>query len=106
MTLFFSKLLISGLVSLCAYAVLASGRNIFPNPVNLPFVTIAFVAVETLIIASIYIGIYHTAIDTIFLSVLDDLEKNDGSSSRPYFMTEGMRRVLGKKVILTKQERS
>lgn len=37
------------------------------------------------------------AIDTIFLSALEDMEKNDGTYERPYYMPEKLRRVMGLK---------
>lgn len=35
------------------------------------------------------------AIDTIFLSALEDLEHNDGTDERPYYMPEKLRRIMG-----------
>lgn len=40
--------------------------------------------------------IYKIAIDTIFLSVLEDLDKNDGSHEKPYFMSSEMMEIMHK----------
>ena len=36
------------------------------------------------------------AVDTIFLCFLEDLERNDGSKEKPYFMSKNMQHVVGK----------
>lgn len=68
--------------------------NAFKNGVFDPTVTVVFVIVETYAIASVFFSNYQLAIDTIFLSVLEDLDKNDGSPQRPYYMTDKMMKVL------------
>ena len=40
-------------------------------------------------------SVYTTAVDTIFLCYLEDLERNDGSPSRPYIMSRDLRLTLG-----------
>ena len=40
-------------------------------------------------------SVYSTAVDTIFLCYLEDLERNDGSASRPYVMSRKLRLTLG-----------
>lgn len=96
--LFLSKLVVAGILSFASYAFLLRYPTYF-NVQNL-FVPVCFVAFEGFVISAILFSAYHIAIDTVFLSVLEDLDKNDGSPGRPYFMTEGMRTILGKKVIL------
>ena len=32
-------------------------------------------------------SVYSVAVDTLFLCLLEDLETNDGSVARPYYMT-------------------
>ena len=36
------------------------------------------------------------AVDTLFLCLLEDLERNDGSKERPYFAPAGLLKVVGK----------
>jgi choline transporter-like protein 2/4/5 len=35
-------------------------------------------------------------VDTIFLCFLEDLEHNDGSSEKPFFMSNKLKEILGK----------
>ena len=36
------------------------------------------------------------AVDTLFLCFLEDLERNDGSPQRPYYMSSNLQAILGK----------
>jgi hypothetical protein len=95
--LFLAKLVIVGLNCLIGYFVLLNNPNLFPN-MAYPSLTIALLGLETFLIASVFFGNYQLAIDTIFLSVLEDLEKNDGSPERPYFMSDSIKGIMSKKV--------
>jgi hypothetical protein len=53
---------------------------------------------ESYMISSLLLGIYHNAIDAIFISVLEDLDKNDGSAAKPYFMSPEMKNIMHKEV--------
>jgi len=37
------------------------------------------------------------AIDTLFLCFLQDIEVNDGSKEKPYYMSKRLMKILGKK---------
>ena len=47
------------------------------------------------ITASILFSVFTTAVDTIFLCYLEDLERNDGSPSRPFTMSRQLRLTMG-----------
>ena len=36
------------------------------------------------------------AVDTLFLCFLEDLERNDGTPEKPYYMSKSLRQILGK----------
>lgn len=59
----------------------------------LPVVTIA---VGCFFISSLFFSVYNMAVDTLFLCFLEDLERNDGSEERPYYMSKDMMKILGK----------
>ena len=48
------------------------------------------------LIADIFFGVYEMAVDTLFLCFLEDIERNDGSPEKPYFMSKDLRKILGK----------
>ena len=90
---FFSKLIVTGVMALFAYMYLVyQGHNL--GVVNVPIFTAFLVGVEAFIIASAFFSVYQMAVDTIFLSFLLDLEQNDGSPFRPYYMTDQLKKIL------------
>ena len=56
---------------------------------NYFFTPILFITVGTYFITSSFFGVYSMAVDTIFLSFLQDLKQNDGSKQKPYIMEKG-----------------
>ena len=48
-------------------------------------------------IASGFFKVYQCAIATIFICFLEDLERNDGSAQKPYFMSKSLMKIMGKK---------
>ena len=62
---------------------------------NYAFVPIVVVIIGTFVIVSAFFNVYTMAVDTLLLCVLEDLERNDGSKERPYFMSKGLMKVLG-----------
>lgn len=57
---------------------------------------ISVIIIGTYAIASSFFGVYTMAVDTLFLCFLEDLERNDGTQERPYFMSRGLQKVIGK----------
>jgi len=47
-------------------------------------------------IATSFFNVYAMAVDTLFLCLMEDLERNDGTPERPYFAPKGLLRVVGK----------
>ena len=45
---------------------------------------------------SVFFSVYSTAVDTLFICYLEDMERNDGSSSKPFIMSRQLRLLLGK----------
>ncbi|OWA53451.1 Choline transporter-like protein 5 [Hypsibius exemplaris] len=77
--------------------------NIFPeflqrpsqmNYIAVPLIT---VIIGSYFITSAFFGVYAMAVDTLFLCFLEDLERNDGTLAKPYFMSKNLMRILGKK---------
>lgn len=58
---------------------------------------VGLVSLGTFFIASAFFNVYAMAIDTLFLCLLEDLEKNDGSPDKPYYMSKSLMNVMGKK---------
>uniref|UniRef100_A0A3Q1B6C1 Choline transporter-like protein n=1 Tax=Amphiprion ocellaris TaxID=80972 RepID=A0A3Q1B6C1_AMPOC len=63
---------------------------------NYYWVPILTVVIGAYLIAHSFFSIYAMCVDTLFLCFCDDLERNDGSSNKPYFMSPELHRILGK----------
>uniref|UniRef100_A0A8C4EEY3 Choline transporter-like protein n=1 Tax=Dicentrarchus labrax TaxID=13489 RepID=A0A8C4EEY3_DICLA len=58
-----------------------------------PLLTVIF---GSYMIADGFFNVYSMCVDTLFLCFCEDLERNDGSSSRPYYMSPGLHKILRK----------
>jgi solute carrier family 44 (choline transporter-like protein), member 2/4/5 len=83
--LFTSKIIVAAINGFGIYMYLTYVPNNFGTIRN-PYVIVAVGTVAAFIVAMAFFSIYHMAIDTIYLSALEDMEHNDGSLERPYYM--------------------
>ena len=87
--LFVGKVVIVALAGVLSYLVFHGwlpdiGGDI--PTLNFFFTPLIFITIGTYFIASSFFGVYAMAVDTIFLSFLQDLKQNDGSLEKPYMM--------------------
>lgn len=55
------------------------------------------VAIGGFFVSSLFFSVYNMAVDTVMLCFLEDLERNDGSEEKPYYMSKDMMKIIGKK---------
>ncbi|XP_076772837.1 choline transporter-like protein 4 isoform X2 [Arvicanthis niloticus] len=99
--LFFGKLLVVGGVGVLSFFFF-SGRiklgKDFENPnLNYYWLPIMTSVMGAYVIASGFFSVFGMCVDTLFLCFLEDLERNDGSQQRPYYMPKALLKILGKK---------
>ena len=94
--LFIGKLIVVGLVAAGAAMLFRADNPVLDRELNYQAVPIVIIILSTYAIASCFFSVYSMAVDTIFLSFLEDIEKHDGSPGNPYFMDEDLRQLLGK----------
>ncbi|KAJ8300483.1 hypothetical protein KUTeg_022002 [Tegillarca granosa] len=98
--IFIGKLVIVGAAATSSYFFF-SGKISFVqeyNPrLNFYVVPIVLITLGSYVIASCFFSVYSMAVDTLFLCFLEDLERNDGSAAKPYFMSKELMKILGKK---------
>ncbi|KAM7418613.1 hypothetical protein PAMA_015969 [Pampus argenteus] len=97
--LFLGKLLIVGIVGIFSFFFF-SGRikaveQATPS-LNYYWVPILTVVVGSYLIAHGFFSVYAMCVDTLFLCFLEDLERNDGTTERPYFMSQSLLTLLKK----------
>ncbi|XP_054834408.1 choline transporter-like protein 4 [Eublepharis macularius] len=100
--LFFGTLLVVGGVGVLSF-FLFTGRipieafQINSLQLNYYWLPILTVVVGAYLIAQGFFGVYNMCVDTLFLCFLEDLERNDGSLEKPYYMSKSLMKILNKK---------
>ncbi|GFN94001.1 choline transporter-like protein 2 [Plakobranchus ocellatus] len=105
--MFICKLLVVGIVGVAAYFFFNGDvpyLDDYSPRLNFYMVPIVIVVLGAYIIADVFFTVYEMAVDTLFLCFLEDLEKNDGSPEKPYFMGKDLMKILGKKQIQPKNQ--
>ncbi|XP_060037710.1 choline transporter-like protein 2 isoform X1 [Erinaceus europaeus] len=91
------KLLIVGSVGILAFFFFTHRIKIVQDPapsLNYYWVPILTVIVGAYLIAHGFFSVYGMCVDTLFLCFCEDLERNDGSRERPYFMSPELSDIL------------
>lgn len=65
------------------------------SELNYYFIPIIIVTLGTYFIADVFFDVYEMAVDTLFLCFLEDIERNDGSPEKPYYMSRDLKKILG-----------
>ncbi|XP_072240508.1 choline transporter-like protein 2 isoform X2 [Leuresthes tenuis] len=97
--LFLGKLLIVGIVGIFSFFFFSGRIRVVEEAVpslNYYWVPILTVVVGAYLIAHGFFSVYAMCVDTLFLCFCEDLERNDGSSERPYFMSPELHEILSK----------
>ncbi|KAJ8039264.1 Choline transporter-like protein 2 [Holothuria leucospilota] len=106
--LFLGTLMVTAGVILIAFffyafsADYAATRFIANDIISIPdvryyWIIIILIGIGTFVVAKLFFGVFDMAVDTLFLCFLEDLERNDGSADRPYYMNKTLKKICGKK---------
>ncbi|NXA43297.1 CTL2 protein, partial [Eudromia elegans] len=96
---FLGKLLIVGSVGILAFFFFTQRIKLVQDTapsLNYYWVPILTVIVGSYLIAHGFFSVYGMCVDTLFLCFLEDLERHDGSTEKPYFMSPGLQKLLKK----------
>ncbi|KAG5894973.1 hypothetical protein JTB14_009705 [Gonioctena quinquepunctata] len=97
---FLSKLLLTMGVGAVAYVLFATDltpKLIDNSGIHYGLVPVVIIMVSTFLIATLFFSVYSMAVDTLFMCFLEDSERNDGSSEKPFYMSKNLMKILGKK---------
>lgn len=97
---FLSKVLIA--VSMAALTYFFYSSSNAKGEITYKLVPMLLVGIGSYIIATIFFNVYSMAVDTLFLCFLEDVERNDGSEEKPYFMSKNLMKILKKKNVVPK----
>ncbi|XP_039075527.1 choline transporter-like protein 4 isoform X2 [Hyaena hyaena] len=100
--LFFGKLLVVGGVGVLSFffftgRIQGLGTNFESPSLNYYWLPIMVSILGAYVIANGFFSVFGMCVDTLFLCFLEDLERNDGSLDRPYYMPKALLKILGKK---------
>ncbi|XP_062903972.1 choline transporter-like protein 4 [Mobula hypostoma] len=100
--LFFGKLLVVGGVGVLAFFFFTNRIKISNPTFQVPVLNYYWLPILTLVVGSYMIAqgffsVYNMCVDTLFLCFLEDLERNDGSLEKPYYMSKSLMKILNKK---------
>uniref|UniRef100_A0A8D0GD73 Choline transporter-like protein n=2 Tax=Sphenodon punctatus TaxID=8508 RepID=A0A8D0GD73_SPHPU len=96
---FLGKLLIVGSVGILAFFFFTQKIKLVQDvapPLNYYWVPILTVIVGSYLIAHGFFSVYGMCVDTLFLCFLEDLERNDGSTEKPYYMSADLKELMKK----------
>uniref|UniRef100_A0A7N6A9W0 Choline transporter-like protein n=1 Tax=Anabas testudineus TaxID=64144 RepID=A0A7N6A9W0_ANATE len=106
--LFLGKVLIAGGVGVFAFFLFTKKIPVIQEEVpslNYYWVPLTTVVIGSYLIAHGFFSIYAMCVDTLFLCFCDDMERNDGSSQKPFLMSSELHRILGKSCHLNKKRK-
>uniref|UniRef100_A0A672TCE6 Choline transporter-like protein n=1 Tax=Sinocyclocheilus grahami TaxID=75366 RepID=A0A672TCE6_SINGR len=95
--LFLGKLLVVGIVGICSFFFFTGKIKIVEDAapsLNYYWVPILTVVFGAYLIAHGFFSVYAMCVDTLFLCFCEDLERNDGSSDKPFFMSTELHQIL------------
>ncbi|XP_066547782.1 choline transporter-like protein 5-B isoform X2 [Amia ocellicauda] len=98
--LFLGKVLIAGSVGVLAFFFFTRRIPVIQEEVpslNYYWVPLLTVIFGSYLIAHGFFSVYAMCVDTLFLCFLEDLERNDGSPARPFYMSGSLMRILNKR---------
>ncbi|XP_030052905.1 choline transporter-like protein 2 isoform X2 [Microcaecilia unicolor] len=98
--LFLGKLLVVGCTGILAFFFFTHRIKIIQDTaphLNYYWVPILTVVIGSYLIAHGFFSVYGMCVDTLFLCFCEDLERNDGSLERPYYMSPELSEILLKK---------
>merc|ERR1711892_1221750 len=101
--LFLGKVVVTSTVALCSFWYFSGSLSeqvpldLAEPKLNYYFVPVIVITIGAYFIASCFFSVYAMAVDTIFLCALVDMEKNDGSKEKPYFMSTKLMGILNLK---------
>uniref|UniRef100_A0A8D0KU93 Choline transporter-like protein n=1 Tax=Strix occidentalis caurina TaxID=311401 RepID=A0A8D0KU93_STROC len=104
--LFLGKILVAGGVGVLAFFFFTQRIPVFAQEaptLNYYWVPLLTVIIGSYLVAHGFFSVYAMCVDTLFLCFCEDLERNDGSTAKPYFMSASLHRILGKKELSPKK---
>nr|KAF6508113.1 solute carrier family 44 member 5 [Rousettus aegyptiacus] len=100
--LILGKILVAGCIGILAFLLFTQRIPMIlegPTSLNYYWVPLLTVVIGSYLVAHGFFSVYAMCIDTLFICFLEDSERNDGSTERPYYMTQSLLKIVKKPTI-------
>nr|XP_045753355.1 choline transporter-like protein 5 isoform X3 [Mirounga angustirostris] len=104
--LILGKILVAGCIGVLAFLLFTQRLPTMiegPTSLNYYWVPLLTVIIGSYLVAHGFFSVYAMCIDTIFICFLEDIERNDGSAERPYYMSQSLLKILNEPSMQTKK---
>ena len=100
--LLLSNLAITSLIGILAFYFFTKRIPVdaitkFSPDLNFYVIPIILIIISTFVINKLFFDVFNLGVDSILMCVLIDIDKNNGSKEKPYFMPKSLQRMLNKK---------
>lgn len=92
--LFMGKLVVVGIVGVASFFWFGQLNKDDPTTLQFSVVPTILMVIFAYAVSVLFFDVYDMAIDTVFLCVMIDLDMNDGSAEKPYFMSDSLKKML------------
>ncbi|XP_013851693.1 choline transporter-like protein 5 isoform X4 [Sus scrofa] len=102
------KILVAGCIGVLAFLLFTERLPMIiegPTSLNYYWVPLLTVIIGSYLIAHGFFSIYAMCIETIFICFCEDLERNDGSTEKPYFIAPTLHGILNKKQLVPQKQK-
>ncbi|XP_039694396.1 choline transporter-like protein 5 [Pteropus medius] len=106
--LILGKMLVAGCIGILAFLLFTQRIPMIlegPTSLNYYWVPLLTVVIGSYLIAHGFFSVYAMCIDTLFICFCEDLERNDGSTEKPYFIAPTLHGILNKKQLVPQKQK-
>nr|KAF6383683.1 solute carrier family 44 member 5 [Pipistrellus kuhlii] len=102
------KILVTGSIGVLGFLLFTQRVSIIiegPTSLNYYWVPLLTIIAGSYLVAHGFFSVYAMCIDTIFICFCEDLERNDGSTERPYFIAPTLHGILNKRHLVPQKQK-
>lgn len=92
--LLLGKLLVTGGIGVASFYWFTTPNPLKPDELEFSIAPVVVCTIAAYLVTSLFFSVYDMGIDTLFLCYLEDIERNDGTPERPYYMTPTLQEVV------------
>ncbi|XP_060056996.1 choline transporter-like protein 5 [Erinaceus europaeus] len=98
--LIMGKILVSAIIGVLAFLLFTKKIPVIlegPTTLNYYWVPLMTVVIGSYLVADGFFSVYEMCIETIFICFLEDIERNDGTADKPYYMSHSLLKIFNPK---------